>query len=80
MDALIHFPFTWMVLLCLGTFFFITFYCWVRLENLDEKKYRKLGATSLFHCVKCGELFQIQGEKESTDCPSCDKNNLRLRF
>ena len=80
MDALAHFPLTWMVLLSLGAFFVVTFYFWIRFEDRDERKYRGLGATVLFHCVKCGELFQVRGQKETADCPACGKNNLRLRF
>jgi rubrerythrin len=80
MSSLIHFPFLWMDLLCVTGFIIGTFYLWIHYENLDDRKYRKMATQSLFHCVKCGELFQIKGNKETADCPACNKNNLRLRF
>ena len=70
----------WMVLLSLGAFLVVTFYFWIRFEDQDERKYQELGASTLFHCVKCGELFQVYDQKEAADCPACGKNNLRLRF
>lgn len=80
MNSLVHFPFIWMNLLCVAGFIIGIFYLWINYENRDDKKYRKMAAQSLFHCVKCGELFQTRGHRETADCPACNKNNLRLRF
>lgn len=80
MDASFALPFDWMVLLYVGLALLVTFGLWFYYENRDAKAYRELAASSLFHCIKCGELYQVRGEQESADCPACAKNNLRLRF
>ena len=80
MDALVGLSLDWLVFLFLSFFFIVTFFLWHRYEQRDEKRYRELAVSPLFHCIRCGELFTGRGEVEEADCPACGKKNLRLRF
>lgn len=80
MDASFAIPFDWLVLLYVAAALLVSLGLWFYYENRDAKAYRELATSSLFHCIKCGDLYQVRGERESADCPTCAKNNLRLRF
>ena len=80
MESLIHFPFPSAVTIILAISTCLTLFFWIRLENAEHKKMRKLLTTSLFHCLHCEKLYEVRGDTEAADCPDCNKNNLRLRF
>jgi rRNA maturation endonuclease Nob1 len=53
---------------------------WLYYDRRDRNLYDTQRHRHVFHCVKCGKLYERGGDDELADCPQCGFWNDRLRF
>lgn len=53
---------------------------WIYYDRRDHARFEAERRRSIFHCVKCDEVYAKRGELTEGECPSCGHVNGRLRF
>jgi len=66
----------------LYSLFLATFFLglWIYYDRRDHARFEAERRRTIFHCVRCGEVYAKRGEFTEADCPSCGHTNGRLRF
>lgn len=62
----------------LGLLFF--FSLWMYYDRRDKRYYDAQRHRRVFHCVRCGHLYDSSGVGERVACPKCEFENTSLRF
>lgn len=53
---------------------------WIFYDRRDHARFETERRRTIFHCVRCGEVYAERGETGEADCPGCGHRNGRLRF
>jgi len=53
---------------------------WFCYDRREKRLYHEERAKAIFHCVRCGHLYDRRGTRELAPCPKCEAENTRLRF
>lgn len=53
---------------------------WIYYDRRDHARFEAERRQVSFHCIRCGHLYAIQGERVTSVCPKCGQENERLRF
>ncbi|MAV39272.1 MAG: hydrogenase nickel incorporation protein HypA [Puniceicoccaceae bacterium] len=68
------------------SFFLITlglsllFALWYYYDRRQKRFLKKERLQTVFHCIKCNQLYAVQDAVEISECPSCGFKNDRLQF
>ncbi len=55
-------------------------FLWFWYERRNLSQYAALRNRAIYICIRCGNVYQASGGKDMATCPSCNYDNLRLRF
>lgn len=67
------------VLYCLGlAVFFLTL--WIYYDRRDHARFEAERRKTIFHCIRCDQVYAARGKLETAVCPRCAHENARLRF
>ncbi|MCC5789685.1 MAG: hypothetical protein JJT75_08620 [Opitutales bacterium] len=64
-------------LLCACLFLFSL---WLWYDRRDRAYYEMKRRRSVYHCVKCGKMYDGPADQKVKECPSCGFANAPLRF
>ena len=67
------------VVYCLGlAAFFLGL--WIFYDRRDHARFEAEKRKTIFHCVRCDEVYSERGRVAVAVCPRCGHENGRLRF
>jgi hypothetical protein len=53
---------------------------WIYYDRRDHARFEAERRRTIFHCVRCDEVYAVRGEKLESPCSHCGHTNGRLRF
>ncbi len=53
---------------------------WIYYDRRDHARFEAERRRTIFHCVRCDEVYAPRGEIAEAECPRCGHRNGRLRF
>lgn len=53
---------------------------WLWYDRRDRSFYESKRRRSVYHCVKCGHMYDGSSAKSVKDCPKCGFTNAPLKF
>lgn len=53
---------------------------WAYYDRRDFRRFEGARRRTTFFCVRCDNLYSIQGHPEVAVCPRCGHQNTRLKF
>jgi hypothetical protein len=53
---------------------------WIYYDRRDHARFEAERRRTIFHCVRCDEVYARRGELLESDCPRCGHTNGHLRF
>lgn len=56
------------------------FALWLYYDLRDRRLHVAARRTTVFHCVKCANIYSATGGVSSAQCPRCGFHNSKLKF
>lgn len=53
---------------------------WLWYDRRDHRRIEGERRKTTFHCIRCDALYSTTGGAETSPCPKCGHENVRLRF